>query len=69
MKQKMLRPMTALVAWAIVALPAMTALAAEGGHEEGSSADAWLTLGFTTINFLAFVFLAYRYAWPAARDY
>ena len=61
-------PATAL-AVALIAAADVAAAAAEGGHAPHEDPGAWVTLAFTTINFLVFAFLMYRYAWPALRDF
>jgi F-type H+-transporting ATPase subunit b len=60
-----------VVAFVIVAteLCCLAAESGHGGHAEESSSGAWLSLGFSTINFLAFLFLIHRYAWPALREF
>ncbi|HXC50742.1 MAG TPA: F0F1 ATP synthase subunit B [Candidatus Limnocylindrales bacterium] len=61
--------MRAALAAAVLSGSEPLSFAAEHGHEDSSSSEAWLSLGFSTVNFLIFLFLMYRYAWPALRDF
>jgi F-type H+-transporting ATPase subunit b len=54
----------------VVATAAAASEAAHGGEGlHGPDEAAWLSLGFSFFNFFLFVFLLYRYAWPAVRDF
>ncbi len=50
---------------------AAAAVASEGGHGEAHGPDgaAWLTLGFSAVNFTIFALLIYRFGWPGVRDF
>jgi len=56
----------------LLVLAATAALASEVAHggeaHHGPDSAAWLTLGFTFVNFTIFVLLIRRYAWPAIKD-
>jgi F-type H+-transporting ATPase subunit b len=61
---------SAAIGAAISVATATCAFAAETAHSsEGHDSAAWGGLAFSTINFLIFAFLMWKYAWPALRDF
>lgn len=59
--------LASILATATVAAASEATHGGEGAH--GPDQAAWLSLGFSFFNFFLFVFLLYRYAWPALRDF
>lgn len=54
----------------LLVMQAVTSVASEAAHHEGGSESAaWVTLGFSFVNFLIFAILMRKYAWPAVRDF
>jgi F-type H+-transporting ATPase subunit b len=63
------RTLTAAAALLLgTAAGALAEEAAHGGSHDGhGDGGAWLTLVFSAINFSIFLFLLYKYAWPAVK--
>lgn len=64
-------PSRAAFATLVVLAGATAAMAAEGGHGESHAPDgaAWMTLGFSAVNFTIFALLIYRFGWPGVREF
>lgn len=64
---------TTASATALVISSAAVVLAADPGHgadaAHGPDSAAWLTLGFSFVNFAIFVFVIRKYAWPAVSSF
>jgi F-type H+-transporting ATPase subunit b len=69
MKRPVIPALSALALLAATTASVASEAAHGGEAAHGPDAAAWMSLGFAFFNFSLFVFLLFRYAWPAVKDF